>query len=288
MKILITGASGQLGQALKEELQEKHELILTVSKQATRKEKDKNIKYRQMNLLSKAEIKQVISEERPEIIINGAAFTAVDLCEEKEEEAYFINGLAVQTLVEEAAFCKASFLQVSTDYVFSGKNTQPYLPDEKAEPLSIYGKTKLAGEQFALQYDKTFVVRTAWLYGEGNNFVKTILRLSKEKEEIRVVDDQYGSPTSAAVLARILSALIQTKAYGIYHGVCKGAASRYEFAKEVLSYTDSKMKLIPVSTEEYPLPAKRPLYAVLDYTNLLKLGINTPSWQEALKEYLKK
>lgn len=290
MKILITGASGQLGRALIREFGHAHELYLAVRSL----EGDANLiqpkrgNYRKLDITNQDDITVVVKEAMPEVIINAAAFTAVDLCESKEQEAYEVNAAAVNLLAEAAFSCNAKFVQVSTDYVFSGDQKRPYKVEDSTNPLSVYGKTKLEGEHLARKNCyKTFVIRTAWLYGEGKNFVQTILRLAKTEETIKVVDDQFGSPTSAKVLAAMIHFLIKTDAYGDYHGVCSGAASRYEFAREIIEMAGLTANLIPVSTKDYTLPAVRPAYAVLDNTKLSHMGCVVPGWKDALKDYLK-
>ncbi|MUG92390.1 dTDP-4-dehydrorhamnose reductase [Scytonema sp. UIC 10036] len=241
----------------------------------------------------------IIGEYKPQIIINAAAYTAVDKAENEVEEAMAVNGIAPGILAEEADKLGASLIHISTDYVFDGNNSRPYLETDTINPLSVYGKTKLRGEE-AIQKLCTnyFILRTAWVYGTfgKSNFVKTMLRLGGEREELRVVADQIGSPTwardIAAAIAQILPQL-SPEMSGIYHYTNSGVASWYDFAVTIfeeaqrLGFPLKVQKVIPISTLEYPTPARRPSYSVLSCAKITKvLGTYPPHWRQSLREMI--
>ena len=244
-------------------------------------------------------------ELNPDIILNCAAFTHVDGCESQEDLATLVNGTAVGYLVEAALNVDATLVHISTDYVFDGSKTEPYLESDEVKPQSAYGRTKLKGEQAILQsgLEKYFIVRTSWLYGPGGgNFVETMLRLAAEREELRVVDDQIGSPTFTEDLATAIFALLQltrhpspvTAPYGVYHFSNSGQCSWYQFAVEILAQARAEglpLKadtVTPITTEDYPLPATRPAYSVFSKEKYRQVtGKSVPEWRESLKRYLK-
>lgn len=284
-RILITGANGQLGRALNQVLKAKN-----------------NISYRIINtdlgeataycpisldIMNPVAVMNLVQSIKPDIIINCAALTAVDLCESEGDMAYRINAIGPKNLAKAADEMDAKFVHISTDYVFDGEGTTPYTEEDTPSPKSVYGTTKYQGEELVKSNCvKYFILRTAWVYGEGKNFVKTMLRLSDEREEIKVVDDQYGTPTSAVDLAKAIAVLMETNEYGLYHCVNKGVTTWYEFAKEIFRLFDKKVTLLPIKTEEYPTPAKRPAYSVLDTNKINSIGIHMRPWEEALKEYM--
>jgi dTDP-4-dehydrorhamnose reductase len=228
-----------------------------------------------------------IQEIKPEIIINCTAHTGVDLCESEQEKAYRMNAIGPKNLAAAAAALEAKLIHISTDYVFSGEGNVPIAEDSVTSPNTVYGTTKHAGEEFVQSLCENYnIIRTAWLYGDGRNFVKTMLALAEKNSEIRVVNDQYGSPTSALELARAIAFLIDTDGQGIYHGVCEGTATWYEFAVEIFRLAGKEVKVIPITTEEYPTPAKRPKYSVLKNTRLAEAGHTLKFWKDALKEYM--
>ncbi|MDD3408197.1 MAG: dTDP-4-dehydrorhamnose reductase, partial [Methanobacteriaceae archaeon] len=250
MRILITGASGMLGHDLQRTLKN-HELILYNSK---------NLDITNKNLVS-----EKINEMKPDILINSAAYTNVDDCETNYEEAHKVNALGPKNLATVCKDLKIPLVHISTDYVFDGKKTEPLKENDNLGPQTAYGKTKLEGEQFIQKIlDEYFIIRTAWLYGcEGNNFVKTMLNLSKSHNEINVVNDQIGSPTFTYDLAKGISEIIKTDKYGVYHLTNSGSCSWYEFSKEIFKLANINVKVTPVTTEEFPRPAPRPKYSVL-------------------------
>lgn len=278
MKIVITGAKGQLGLELSKQLanHSEYEIIAT----------DRD----DLNILDAHQVSEFINKEKPYAVINCAAHTAVDLCETDIENAYKINALGPRNLAIACEKVGAKFVQVSTDYVFDGSGTRPYREDDATCPNSIYGTSKLMGEKFTKQFcSKYFIVRTAWLYGEGNNFVRTMIRLAETNKELNVVDDQVGSPTSTVDLAKAIINLVGTEYYGTYHGTCEGQCSWYDFAKKIFEIKNIEIKVNPVTSEEFKRPAPRPAYSVLDNFMLKLVNLNTfRSWEESLEEYLEK
>lgn len=280
MKILITGCQGQLGRELCRQLEarnrKRQEFYVVATDVDT------------LDITDAQQVKNVVEREKPDVIINTAAYTKVDACETDEQTAFRVNAHGARNLAVAAFNIGAKILQVSTDYVFPGTGNTPLREYDPINPLNIYGKSKAMGEQLVMATNpRHFILRTAWLYGDGTNFVRTILKLAKEQEELRVVNDQVGTPTSTVDLARCILALIQTDYYGIYHGTCEGACTWYEFAKRILKLKGINKKIKPVRTEELNLPAKRPAYSVLDNFMLKIIGLNTfRSWEQALAEYL--
>ncbi|MCR1875988.1 dTDP-4-dehydrorhamnose reductase [Paraclostridium bifermentans] len=277
MKVIVTGGKGQLGLELTKQLSldSKYQVIST----------DRN----ELNILDFNQANSFIEEVKPNIVINCAAHTAVDLCETDIENAYKINALGTRNLAICCENIGAKFVQVSTDYVFDGNVSRPYREDDTTCPNSIYGTSKLMGEQFTKEFcSKYFIIRTAWLYGDGNNFVKTMLKLSETNKELNVVDDQIGSPTSTVDVARAIINLINTEYYGTYHATCEGQCSWYEFAKKIFEMKNIDITVNPVTSEQFKRPAPRPAYSVLDNFMLKLVNLNTfRSWEESLEEYLK-
>lgn len=274
MKILITGAYGMLGSDLREVLKN-HELIVTGSKD--------------LDITDEGDVIDFIDENSPDIVINAAAYTAVDDCETNYDEAYAVNAIGPKNL---AVACKKQgipLVHISTDYVFDGSKRTPLLENDPLGPQSAYGKTKLEGEKFIQEYaDKYFILRTAWLYGlHGNNFVQTMLSLAENHDEITVVDDQIGSPTYSLDLAVSIANLLNSDKYGIYHLTNEGECSWYEFSKRIFELSNVDVKVLPVTTEEFPRPAPRPHYSVLSNQKWIKAGFPPMrKYEEALSDYL--
>ena len=224
---------------------------------------------------------------RPDIIINCAAVTDPKLCEAEPELAYRVNALGARNLSLVARKHNAKIVQLSTDDVFDGHHTKPYTEFDDTHPLTVYGRSKRAGENYVKEFThKHFIIRSTWVYGEGKNFVNALLQTAETETEAAIPTDQFGSPTSAKDLARIILHLIQTNEYGTYHATCKGKCSRYEFAEEILKLSGKKLKLIPALAADVPTAA-RPAYAVLDNFILRIIDVyDMPTWQESLKEYL--
>ncbi|MGV3582533.1 MAG: dTDP-4-dehydrorhamnose reductase [Methylophilus sp.] len=290
-KLLLTGINGQVGNALQVSLAGQFEVI--------------GLTREQLDLTRPDEIRRVISELKPEIIINPAAYTAVDKAESEQALAYAINATAPQVFAEEAMKVGAVLIHFSTDYVYDGNKLTPYIESDKVNPLSIYGKSKLAGEDAIRKVGVPhLILRTSWVYSDyGKNFLKTILRLGAERDYLRIVSDQYGAPTSAYSIATGVVQLLNAwdasnlDHTGVYHFTNQGSASWYEFAcqivkeYEVLSGQNGLPKLkikleniAPISTSEYPTPAVRPINSRLDNTKLNDtFNVSLPLWQDALK-----
>lgn len=283
-RIVITGASGQLGLAIHSLIKDcpQYELYRT----DTTAQAEAGISA--LDITEENEVSDHLKAIRPDIIINCAALTAVDLCESKQEKAYRINALGPKYLAKAAEEIGAKLVHISTDYVFDGQATEPYTEEALPNPTSVYGSTKQSGDNFVQEHcSRYFILRTAWVYGEGKNFVKTMLRLADGGNKIRVVADQFGSPTSALELARVIILLMETESYGIYHATCEGSTSWYEFAVTIFKELGREVEIEPIPTKEYPTPAKRPMYSVLDNEALrMKHGYKMKEWKEALREYL--
>ena len=277
MKIIITGAQGQLGQELVKQLDKKYEYDVIKTDRDT------------LDITNIENVNTFILEQNPDVVINCAAHTAVDLCETDMENAYKINAIGPRNLAIACEKVGAKLVQVSTDYVFDGNGTRPYREDDITCPNSVYGTSKLMGENLVREFcSKYFIVRTAWLYGEGNNFVRTMLKLSETNSELNVVNDQIGSPTSTVDLAKAIIDLIHTEHYGIYHGTCEGQCSWYDFAKKIFEIKNIDIKVNSVTSDEFKRPAPRPKYSVLDNFMLKLVGLNSfRKWEDSLEEYLK-
>jgi len=280
--ILVTGANGQLGKELQLlSLDLPSYTFLFVAKEG-------------LNIADAAATEKYFAAQRIDFCINCAAYTAVDKAESEPENAFLVNGIAVATL---AAVCKknnSKLIHISTDYVFDGTATQPYKETDQTNPVSIYGQSKLQGEVLALENcPSTIIIRTAWVYSSfGNNFVKTMLRLMKERESINVVNDQLGCPTYAADLAAVIMQIIASgksnENPGIYHYANAGITNWYEFAIAIKKLSGSACAVNPITTAAYPTAAKRPAYSVLDtskITSTFQLAI--PAWEDSLKSCLR-
>lgn len=279
MKVLIVGGRGQLGRGL----------AATAPKGADIVSHDINT----LNIADAAALRACVEEVRPDILFNAAAYTAVDKAEDEEALALVVNGTAVGTLADAVRLVGARFVHVSTDFVFDGTSGIPYAPDAAPNPVSAYGRTKLVGEQAA--GPDALIVRTAWVYAPtGGNFVRTMLRLMSERPEVRVVADQIGTPTYAPDLARALWKLAARGVIGIHHYTDAGAASWYDFAVAIqeealaIGLLDKAVPVIPIATSDYPTPARRPHYSVLDKTSAYAtLGGPAPHWRSNLRMMLR-
>lgn len=274
MKIFLTGAEGQLGKELQRRLQGSDYLPTDV---------------KELDITDAAAVSDMIGKYRPDVVIHGAAYTQVDVAEEKVDLAYRVNAIGTQNIAMACRQVSASMVYISTDYVFDGKLGRAYTEIDQTNPLSVYGKSKYAGEVLARQAtDRLFVLRTAWLYGDGPNFVRTMLKMGQERDELQVVDDQYGCPTGTVDLAEAALRFAQTQRYGTYHAVNTGVATWYEFARKIFELAgNTKVRVKPVTTAEFVRPAPRPAYSPLDTRLLnLALGWQLRPWQEALAEYV--
>jgi dTDP-4-dehydrorhamnose reductase len=284
--ILLIGSNGQVGTELQNTLSSKYKVIA--------------ISRSQIDLTQADNLRQIIRKTQPEIIINAAAYTAVDKAESEPELAYAINATAPKIIAEESQKLGSFLIHISTDYVFNGNSNYPYQESDITNPVSVYGQTKLAGE-IAIQKacSDHIIIRTAWVYGTygKSNFVKTMLRLGKERPEARVVADQIGSPTWAKDIALTITQFIPqltSEIAGIYHYTNSGVASWYDFAiaifeeAEKLGFPLKIANIIPITTPEYPTPAKRPAYSVLACEKISKvLGTYPPHWRQELRLMLK-
>ncbi|MEH7414509.1 dTDP-4-dehydrorhamnose reductase [Neobacillus drentensis] len=276
MRVVVTGAAGQLGKDVLRELAQTNHEVFGADRE-------------QLDITIEEDVLSYINEVKPDVILHCAAYTNVDAAEENEDTAYQINALGTEYLAKAANQVNAKMLHISTDYVFDGTATEPYEVDQTTSPLGAYGRTKLAGEQLLQKHlDRFFIVRTAWVFGVyGNNFVKTMIRLGKERGEVGVVHDQVGSPTYTVDLAKFMIELMETKKYGIYHATNSGVCSWYEFAVEIFKQAGLNVTVNPLTSEQFPRPAKRPNYSVLSKKKIEAEGL-TPlrDWKEALAAYL--
>ena len=275
--ILVTGANGQLGKEFR---------ALAINETGF-----------DFHFLSREElpvhdfekVKNFFTGHRPAFCINCAAYTAVDKAETEQDLAYLVNADSVAVLAEVSKLYGTGFIHISTDYVFRGDSPEPYNEDSETGPISVYGASKLKGEIMSVANNPdSIIIRTAWVYSEfGHNFVKTMIRLMKERKELNVVNDQVGAPTYAADLAKAIMAIVKSKKWhpGIYHFSNKGRISWYDFAVEIKELTGSECKLNPIPTSQYPTPAKRPAFSLLDTSKIQKVyGVNMPDWKISLKK----
>lgn len=278
MKILLTGAQGQLGVELQTALAPLGEVVALGRKE--------------LDLADAVAVKAVISRHKPDVIVNAAAYTAVDRAESEAELARAVNGVAPGLMAEAARELDALLIHFSTDYVFDGRKSGPYLESDIPNPLNVYGQTKLEGEQAILSSGATALIfRTSWVYGLGGaNFMKTMVRLGSEREELKVVNDQWGAPTWTRSIAQAVAQLLGgnlralRKAAGVYHMTNQGRTNWYEYAQAIFALCpECRAKLIPIPASEYPAAALRPSNSCLDNGKLQRvLGLSLPSWDEAL------
>ena len=294
MKILLCGANGQLGLTL-QDVFDADDLTLT----------DRD----ELDITNATKVLNFVEAKKPEVIINAAGYTAVDKAEEERELAKEINTDGAGNLAAAAKKFNALFFHISTDFVFDGEKTTPYVETDKPKPLSVYGQTKFDGELAVAKVGgRYFILRTAWLYSPyGKNFAKTMVKLSKEKDELKIVSDQIGCPTYTYDLAIAMKQLVvcspasvdqnsrppttdHRPLFGLYHFAGAGQCSWFEFAQEIVKLSCGKARVLPQTSEEYAagrggtITAKRPKYSVLDCSKIQKLGIKTPPWQESLKK----
>lgn len=278
MKVLVTGANGQLGYDVVKELQKQNIECYGASRQ-------------DFDIVDFEATENFIKNYMPDAVIHCAAYTAVDKAEDEQGLCYLVNNAsATENIAEICKKINAKMLYISTDYVFDGTKDDFYEVDDKPNPINVYGKTKLLGEQAVQRIlNKYFIVRISWVFGEhGNNFVKTMLRLGKERKEINVVADQYGSPTYTADLAPLLVEMIQTEKYGVYHATNEGVCTWAEFAEEIFKIAGMDVKVNYITTAEYQARAKRPMNSRLSKKKLRQKRFKAfENWQETLKTFLK-
>lgn len=276
MKIIVTGAKGQLG----------HDVVIELNK---RGHDTIGIDKEEMDITSYDKVSKYLKQAQADAIIHCAAYTAVDAAEDNEETAWKVNAEGTKNIAKLCQQLNMKMMYISTDYVFDGMGERPWEPDDERHPLSAYGRTKSAGElEVEKHLEAYFIVRISWAFGiNGNNFVKTMLRLGKEKGEVKVVDDQIGSPTYTKDLSCLLADMISTKHYGRYHASNEGLCSWYEFACEIFKTAGLKVNVIPVSSNEFPVKARRPKNSRMNKDKLAAEGF-TPlrHWKEALIDYI--
>lgn len=273
MRILVTGANGQLGREVARQAGG-HELVLA--------------DRRRLDIADEAAVRVLLREIKPQAVIHCAAYTNVDGAESDADGAFRVNAAGARNIAAGCLEQQARMVYVSTDYVFDGQTTAAYREFDPVNPQTVYGRTKFQGEQLVRQIlGRHYIVRTAWLYGDGGNFVRTMLKLAEERQELRVVADQTGTPTSTVDLARVIYQLLASDAYGTYHATCQGHCTWHEFAGEIFKQAGKEVRVVPVASGEFPRPAKRPAYSVLDnYMLRMTLGDPMRQWQAALQEYL--
>ena len=276
MKILITGGKGQLGSDTTEVLKSNGNEVFSYSSN-------------ELNITDLDSLCKTVKNINPDIIINCAAFTEVDTCETDIEKAFAVNALGAKNCAIASALFDKKILHISTDYIFDGEKTFPYTEYDKPAPISVYGKSKLYGEKLLKEHcKKFFILRVAGVYGmSGKNFVKTIVNIGKTKKFLKVVDDQTTTPTYTVEIARQISDIIASDNYGTYHATCEGECSWFEFTKYIFAKLNIKTEVVPCKTTEFPRPAKRPAYSVLENFNLKLTGFRKMKhWKESLDEFL--
>ena len=278
MKILITGANGMLAKEVKSQFEDGNELICT--------------DVAELDITNEKQVMDFIDNLKPDYIINCAAYTAVDNAEDNEPIAEKVNAEGPTNLARAAQAVDCTLVHISTDYVFDGEKdvNDSYTEEEPVAPVTVYGATKARGEKGVTENcSKYYIFRTAWLYGTGgNNFIKTMIRLGNDRQEVNVVNDQHGSPTYAVDLASIVKQAIDKKIpYGIYHATNQGFTTWYEFTKKIFELANINCKVNPVTSEEFASKAKRPKNSQLSKEKLLDQGVNIPTYEDGLERYLK-
>ena len=285
-KIIVTGCNGQLGRAIGKELSgDKYELINT--------DVFEGEGIIPLDITDVDAVVNFVKETKAAAIINCAAYTAVDKQESDIDLSYKINAIGPRNLAIAATEAGARLVHVSTDYVFNGNGTRPYTEFDRPDPASVYGKTKLAGEELVKSFaSRYYIIRTAWLYGDGKNFVKTMLSLSESHDEVSVVKDQVGTPTSTKELAKAIHYLLGTQNYGIFHGTCEGDTNWADFTEEIFKIAGKNTKVNHVTTKEYteknPQAAPRPAYSILEnYMFKLTGDFAFADWHDAIEDYIR-
>lgn len=277
MKVLVTGVGGQLGHDVVRELEQRGHEVTGVGRE-------------EMDITDAEKVRKIIRDCVPDAVIHCSAYTAVDRAEDEADQCRKVNVEGTKNIAEICAELDCKMIYISTDFVFSGEGERPWETDDAAGPISVYGRTKYEGEdEVKSRLDKFFIVRISWVFGKnGNNFVKTMLRIGKENGAVKVVDDQIGSPTYTRDMAVLLADMVQTEKYGVYHASNEGFCSWYEFAKEIFRLAGmDDVSVTPITSDQFPAKAKRPFNSRMSKEKLVKEGFNKlPSWQDALKRYV--
>lgn len=286
IKVLVTGANGQLGSEISKISGEFSDIEFAFTDVG------------ELDITNPEKVAAFLAGFKPHFLVNCAAYTAVDKAETDISTATLLNATAVGILAQQSAKVGCKMIHISTDYVFDGNGPRPYREDDRVDPQSVYGKTKLEGELLCQKYNpESLIVRTSWLYSAfGNNFVKTMVRLGTERSELGVIADQVGTPTNAADLARAILTIISSVASdetkfisGVYHYSNEGVASWYDFTKAIFDITGIDCLVKPIATEDYPSPVKRPPYSVMNKSKIkLIFGLQIPHWRDSLTEYFQK
>ncbi|MBM7869837.1 dTDP-4-dehydrorhamnose reductase [Clostridium pascui] len=290
MKILITGCIGQLGSQIVNILKTGASELGSISEEY-RTAEIIGVDVEELDISNLQSVREFINDIKPNIVINSAAYTNVDGCENNQDLAFKVNSLGPRNLAIACEEAGAKLIHISTDYVFEGNGTVPYTEYDITNPVSVYGKTKLLGENYVREFSsRYFIVRTAWLYGyNGKNFVKTIIKAAKEKGHLDVVDDQRGNPTNAEDLAHHILKLGLTEEYGVYHCTGAGECSWYDFAKAIVEYAGIDCTVSPITSDKINRAAKRPSFSSLDNMMLIcSVGDEMREWREALKIFIQK
>ncbi len=277
MKVLVTGVKGQLGHDVQVELEKRNHTCVGVD-------------IEEMDITDETSVNRVIKEAAVDAVIHCAAYTAVDAAEDNQELCAKVNALGTEYIAKTCKELDIKMMYISTDYVFDGQGETPWNPDDERNPLNVYGQTKYEGE-LAIEenLEKFFTVRIAWVFGvNGNNFIKTMLKLAETRDELSVVDDQIGSPTFTLDLAVLLVDMIETDKYGRYHATNEGLCTWYEFAKEIFKQAGVEIKVEPTTSDKFPAKAKRPHNSRMNKDKLSENGFHRlPTWQDAVSRYLK-
>jgi dTDP-4-dehydrorhamnose reductase len=277
MKIVVTGVKGQLGNDVVKELNSRgYQDII-------------GIDIEDLDITNQEQVVQFFTDNNPDVIIHCAAYTAVDKAEDNITTCMNVNVNGTKYLVEQAMKYDCKLIYISTDYVFDGEKNGQYMVNDSQNPQSVYGESKYLGELETLKHYKHFIVRISWVFGKnGLNFVKTMLRLAKDKKFLNIINDQFGSPTYTHDLSKLIVDLIKSDKYGIYHGTNEGICTWYEFAKEIFALSNIDIPVYPIVSNDYPTKAKRPKNSILDKTSLDENGFKRlPDWKDALQRYLK-
>lgn len=277
MKVLVTGISGQLGFDVVKELKNRNHEVIDVNREM-------------MDITCEENVYSVVKEVSPDAVIHCAAYTAVDKAEDEVDKCREVNAKGTEYIAKVCRDLDIKMMYFSTDYVFDGQGENLWQPNDKTSPLNLYGQTKYEGEKAVIEnLEKFFIIRISWVFGvNGNNFVKTMLKLAENHKTISVVNDQIGSPTYTYDLAKLVADMIETEKYGIYHATNEGICSWYDFALEIFKTAKMDVDVVPIPSEEFPTVAKRPKNSRMDKSKLDECGFERlPHWKDALERYLK-